>query len=120
MNTFRLIHSVIKLAEVKMYNLEAHHFFKNYMMTRNLKYSRYYLCSQKKKPKLIVGGMYDSEKWASDYVEIRGNFMYGPLKYGRFEVPKRRGTPSKNKYSVSPTLKFFVYFSHSFLFLTSL
>lgn len=69
-NSYRLVHSVAKLADVRMFHLEAHHFFENYMMSRNLKYSRYYLCSRKKKLKLIVGDMYDSEKWASDYVEI--------------------------------------------------
>lgn len=97
-NTYCIIHSVIKLAEVKMFGLEAYHFFKNYSMSRNLKCSRYYLCSRKKKPNLIVGSMYDSEKWASDYIEIRGNFMYSPDKYGVFEFPKRRGTPSKHRY----------------------
>lgn len=56
-NTYRLIHSVVKLAEVRMFHLEAHHFFEDYMMSRNLKFSRYYLCSRKKKLKLIVGGM---------------------------------------------------------------
>lgn len=100
-NSFRLIHSVIELARVKMFTLDAHHFFENYLMSRNLKYSRYYLCSKKNKPKLIVGGMYDSEKWASDYVEIRRNFMYPPGEYGQFEVPKRRDTPSKYTFSFS-------------------
>lgn len=98
-NSYRLIHSIIKLAEVKLFNLKAHHLFESYMMSRNLKYSHYYLCSQKKKPKLIIGGMYDSEKWASDYVEIRGNFMYGPFEHRRFQVPMRRGTLSKNKHT---------------------
>ncbi|KAI8563350.1 hypothetical protein RHMOL_Rhmol03G0105200 [Rhododendron molle] len=102
-NTYRLIHSVVKLAEVKMFHLEAYHLFGNYMMSRNLKYSRYFLCSQKKKPKLIVDGMYDSEKWASDYVEIRGNFMYPPDEYGQFEVPKRRGCPTSAPWEAEST-----------------
>lgn len=101
-----------------MFNLEAHHFFENYMMSRNLKYSHYYLCSRKKKPKLIVGGMYDSEKWASDYVEIRGNFMYGPDDYGFFEVPKHRGSPSKNDCSIAFHFVSFILLLFRTVFLT--
>lgn len=62
-NMYRLIHSVIKLAEVKMIKLKAFHLFENYMMSRNLKYSQYFLCTRRGKEKIIAEGMYDSEKW---------------------------------------------------------
>lgn len=44
-NSYRIIHSIIKLAEVKMFPLEARHIFENYMMSQNARFSRYYLCS---------------------------------------------------------------------------
>lgn len=95
-NSYRIIHSVIKLVEVKMFKLEAQHLFENSMMSRNTRYSRYYLCSQREMAKIVPEGMYDSEKRASDYVEVQGNYEFPPGEYGLFEVPTRRGDPSKN------------------------
>lgn len=94
-NSYRIIHSIIKLAEVKMFPLQAHHIFENYMLSRNVRFSRYFLCSRRNMEKIIPEGMYDSEKWASNYVEIRGNFQYPPDEYGEFEVATRRGEPCK-------------------------
>lgn len=42
-------------------------------------------------------GMYDSEKWASDYVVVRSNYQYPSNEYGRFEVPTCRGEQSKSR-----------------------
>lgn len=112
-NSYRIIHSVIKLAEVKMFPLEAHHIFENYMMSRNVRFSRYYLCSRRFKEKIIPGGMYDSEKWASDYVEVRGNFQFPPGEYGKFEVAVRRGEPSKH---LAKSLSFSSFFLRLMLF----
>ncbi|XP_058201035.1 uncharacterized protein LOC131315839 [Rhododendron vialii] len=41
--------------------------------------------------------LYDSEKWASDYVEVRGNFQFPELEHGHFEIATRRGTPNTTK-----------------------
>ncbi|KAI8560118.1 hypothetical protein RHMOL_Rhmol04G0231000 [Rhododendron molle] len=43
--------------------------------------------------KIIPKGTYDLEKWASNYVEVRGNDQYLPGESGHFEVTKRRGNP---------------------------
>lgn len=53
---------------------------------------------------LGIPGMYDLEKWASDYVEVRGNYQYPLREYGRLEVPTRRGELSKHR------LAFFFFF----------
>lgn len=61
------------------------------------------MCSQRGKEKIVPGevpgipGMYDLEKWASDYVEVRGNYQYPLREYGRLEVPTRSGEPSKHR-----------------------
>lgn len=58
--------------------------------------------------KIIPQGMYDSEKWASDYIEVRGNYQYPLGEYGLYEVPRHRGDPSKHsfvshlRYSIFP------------------
>lgn len=82
MNMYHLIHSVIKLAEVKMFKLEAFHFFENYMTSWNLKYFWYFLCFRRGKEKIVAKGTYDSKKWAADYIEVRGNFMCPRLSAG--------------------------------------
>lgn len=46
--------------------------------------------------KIIPEGVYDSEKWVSDYVEVRRNFQYPPNEYGHLEITTRRGDPCKH------------------------
>ncbi|KAI8547723.1 hypothetical protein RHMOL_Rhmol07G0217800 [Rhododendron molle] len=67
------------------------------MMSRNVRFSRFYLCSRRNMTKIIPEGMYDSEKWASDYVEVRGNYQFPPAEYGQFEVAKARGNPNTTR-----------------------
>ncbi|KAI8568183.1 hypothetical protein RHMOL_Rhmol02G0177800 [Rhododendron molle] len=74
-NSYRIIHSVIKLAEVKMFKLEAQHLLDNYMMSQNTRYSWYYLCSRRKTEKIVPEGMYDSKKWALNYLKATQSIM---------------------------------------------
>ncbi|KAI8572479.1 hypothetical protein RHMOL_Rhmol01G0202300 [Rhododendron molle] len=46
---------------------------------------------------IIPEGMYDSEKWASDYVEVRGNYQFRPSEDDQFYVAKERGNPNTTK-----------------------
>ncbi|KAI8571323.1 hypothetical protein RHMOL_Rhmol01G0110800 [Rhododendron molle] len=76
---------------------DVHHIFENYMMSRYVRYSRYYLCSRRSMMKIIPEGMYDSEKWASDYVEVRGNYEFPPGQDDHVYVAKERGNPNTTK-----------------------
>lgn len=73
-NANRIISLVIKLREDNNIRFFVHDLFPAYTMSRNQTYSRYYFMIQPEYPYLI-DKLYDSERWANEFLVVKGNYM---------------------------------------------
>jgi hypothetical protein len=77
-NSYRIITSIIELR--RQYNLTfgLEELFGVYLLGVNRDYNRYYLSCRSGYDQFLIDHLPDSEEWASIYVSVTGNFMFGP------------------------------------------
>ncbi|KAF7147982.1 hypothetical protein RHSIM_Rhsim03G0059200 [Rhododendron simsii] len=107
-NTWRILCSVIKLAESNNLPFTLGDLMLMYIVSRNPKYDKYYLTTHQHFDHL-VDRLYDTEKWGNALVKVSGNFEWGPInplldypcltRTGSamerpYRIPRMRGFPS--------------------------
>ncbi|KAF7120456.1 hypothetical protein RHSIM_Rhsim13G0128400 [Rhododendron simsii] len=99
-NTWRILCSAIKLAELNNLSLTLGDLMLMYMVLRNSKYDKYYLTTRQHFDHL-VDRLYDTEKWGNVLVKVSGNFEWGPINpLLDYPFPTRTGSAIERPYRI--------------------
>ncbi|KAI8560816.1 hypothetical protein RHMOL_Rhmol04G0285400 [Rhododendron molle] len=86
-NNYRIVMAVIKLKELHNLEFSVADLFHTYIMSRHGVTERGYLSTRSGKEPLI-DGLPDTDKWASFYVKVSGNYEFGNQTSRLYNVPK--------------------------------
>ncbi|KAI8563841.1 hypothetical protein RHMOL_Rhmol03G0140600 [Rhododendron molle] len=77
-NSYRIITSIIKLRRQFNLTFGLEELFRVYLVGVSRENARYYLSSRMGYDMFLIDHLPDSEEWASIYVSVSENFMFGP------------------------------------------
>lgn len=103
-NTYRIICSISELRRRYDLPFGLEELFGAYKVSRSGNPPRWYLSSRTKFEELLIEGLPDSEEWASSYVVVSGNFMFGPDEARDTPVQWQMGSPGRYPLSQFPFL----------------